>query len=142
MPSDEHYERSFHFGPVESRGVVGALRLGQAAALGVGASTAVIVFRQAPNGLGFAASIALLVAAAGFAFGCWRGRTLEEWLPVVTRWTLLKRSGGHRYRSVRPGVGTTLTFGRGRTPEPPALPPLLEGCRLLDVPVADGPTWA
>ena len=93
MTSEERYDRAFHFGPVEHRGLVGSLRLGQVAVLGLAAIAALLVFRTAPNVLGFLTAIALLTISGGIGFGRWRGRTIEQWAPVVWRWLALRRSG-------------------------------------------------
>jgi hypothetical protein len=139
MTSEERYDRTYHFGPVEHRGLVGSLALGQVAVLGLGAIAALLVFRTAPNVLGFVAAIALMTISGGIAFGRWRGRTIEQWAPVVSRWLAVKRSGRHLFRSPHPRQGRLAAFGhRQQEHDAPSLPALLEGCRLLSVPVADG----
>jgi hypothetical protein len=117
---------TYRFGPLERRGILGAVRGGQAAALAVGALLAIAVIDSAPSTSGVAAALALLGAAVAFAVAPIGGRTTEEWAPIVCSfaWSKLTRrasftsplpSGGMRTRATR-----TSATGRWTRPSLPA----------------------
>ncbi|HEX8104578.1 MAG TPA: SCO6880 family protein [Solirubrobacteraceae bacterium] len=121
--------RVFRFGPLERRGVVGSLRVGQVLVTGIACCLAVVVFRTAPNGAGFVTALGLVAGAAVIGFVPFRGRTAEEWAPVAASWLRLRARRGERWRSERPVEGASATLD---------LPDALTGCELLSVPVDGG----
>src|SRR5205085_2642319 len=73
---DHEYTRTFSFGPIERRGLVGALRPSQAVVL-IGASVcAVLAVRALPAGSGFVVALLVIAVAAGIAFAPVRGRSV------------------------------------------------------------------
>jgi hypothetical protein len=138
MTTEERYQRTFRFGSVEDRGVVGSLRLGQVAIIALTGICAIVVIDSSPTPAGIALTVATLAAGAAVAFVRWRGRTLEQWLFVATTWFLAKQAGDHRHRSPGPAAGSLTAFHKRRDAEAPRLPAVLADCRLLSVAVADG----
>jgi hypothetical protein len=159
MASDARYR----FGPLERRGLIGGWRSGQVAGVGTGLAAAVGLVRADPRLAGVAA--ALLCLAVSFAVVSWsvRGRTIEQWLPVVAGWTGRRVRGAHRFRSAVPvlglpgpsparrrsGSGPDLIPGPEEATDPLAeskaggkgagsSPQTLAGCRILAPRVEDG----
>jgi hypothetical protein len=123
---------SYRFGPLERRGLLGPVRGGQAAILGVGALLAVLVLDRAPSAAGVIVATVLFSIAVVGAVAPVGHRTLEEWLPVVTAFSLRRVSGRGHFRSWVPLHG----FGARR---PPALapPPALRGVDIRELAYRD-----
>lgn len=125
--------RRYRFGPLEQRGVVGPLLLGQVAVLAVAAALglgALYVFR---DWLGLVVALALVGIAAAAVLLPFEGRTLEAWAPIGARWLLRSRERKRGYRSASPGAG----FGAGKEGariREASLPGELAGLRMLEVP--------
>ena len=124
--------RRYRFGPLERRGVVGGLRGTQVTIVAATLTGAVVLLHVSSGGpLGIAAIpvalLGLVIALYPFA-----GRTLEQWLPVASRWAVRRTEGRLRYRSTAP------TGGARATPdglEPPvSLPAELAGTEILSAP--------
>jgi hypothetical protein len=75
----------YRFGPLERRGLIAGWRGGQVAAVAVGLVIGVGLVRARPSPAGV--GVALVGVATGLAVACWpvRGRTVEQWLPLVAR---------------------------------------------------------
>src|ERR1700729_4006202 len=73
---------SYRFGPLERRGLLGPLRLGQVATIGGALAVGVELLDRIGGGAGVMAAIALLAGAVGLATAPVAGRTIEEWTPV------------------------------------------------------------
>lgn len=91
---------TYRFGPLERRGLLGPVRVGQALILAAGALLGILLLDQSPTATGafaatlsFAAGVLLAVAPIG-------SRTAEEWAPVTIAFALRLVSGGARFRSV------------------------------------------
>jgi hypothetical protein len=100
---------------------------------------AIGVLRARPTVAGL--GIALVGVGLGVAVACWPlgGRTSEQWLPVVGRWSGLVVRGRRRYLSEVPRLGTDAgSGGRTRQRAAPDVPPALAGCRILQPPVSVG----
>ena len=85
----------YRFGPRERRGLIAGWRGGQITAVAAGLVLAVLALRSRPT---VPSVVAAVVAAGGGVAVAWwpvAGRTAEEWLPTVVRWTL---GGGGRRR--------------------------------------------
>jgi hypothetical protein len=121
------YSRSFSFGPIERRGIVGHLRLSQAATLVGACLVAVLAVRALPAGRGLLLGLIVIGAACAVAFAPVRGRTVEQWLPVLISWARLRSRGGARYRSALPQAGDAID-----------LPTSLAGSRIIEMPVESG----
>lgn len=130
--------RTYRFGPLERRGIVGGLRLGQLAVLAAAAAVAVIAFRVAPGGRGLLLGLLLVAGAAMVAFVPIRGRSLDAWAPVLARWMRLSSLGGASYRSAQPWTGVAGSLDGSELRRELDLPEALEGCEIVSVPVADG----
>jgi hypothetical protein len=124
----------YRFGPLERRGILGPVRAGQAATLAVGAVGAIALLDRAPTATGALAATATFATAALLTVAPVRGRTAEEWTPVVTFYALRRVSRRARFRSRVPGRGMRLPAGRepeALLPEPPgSLRPL----RIIETP--------
>ena len=134
--SREGYSQSFAFGPIERQGIIGGLRVTQALVLVGAAGFAVVLVRSLAAGTGLLLAFAVLVVAAAVAFAPVRGRTIEQWAPVVLTW-LLGRDG-RRYRSQAPAAGVTAGLDGSGLQREVALPEALAGCEILSVPLEDG----
>jgi Putative type VII ESX secretion system translocon, EccE len=125
----------YRFGPRERRGLVAGWRGGQIASVAGGLLLGVLALRSRADVPGVVVALACVLASAAFA--CWpvAGRTGEEWLPTVTRWTLDGVApGGRRRRSPQPGLGRPGLGTVGRWTRS------LAGLELLAVaPGANGP---
>jgi hypothetical protein len=144
----------YRFGPLERRGLIAGWRGGQVAVVVISLVAALACLRGATGGPGLAG--ALLAVVVGLAVACLplRGRTLEEWVPVVVGWLL--GWPHHRHRSAIPTLGGVVRAGapgdrglahlvpgspapavRGRAGLPglhgldALAPPPLRGCRVL-----------
>ena len=136
--SRDGYSQSFSFGPIERTGIVGGLRLGQAAVLVSASVLAVLLVRGLPAGRGLLLSVLALGAACLVAFAPIRGRTVEQWAPVLASWLLLRWRDGHRYRSAQPASGVVAGLDGAGLRSTPHLPDPLEGCEIIEVPVDGG----
>lgn len=85
--ADDQRRARYHFGPLERRGLIAGWRGGQIASVAAGLVVAIAVVRGHPS----PPAIVLAVVAAGgsVAFAWWpvAGRTGEQWLPTVVRWS-------------------------------------------------------
>ncbi len=134
----EGYSQSFTFGPIERQGIVGGLRLSQAGVLVGGCAAAVLIVRALSAGRGLAFALAAMGAACVVAFAPVRGRTLEQWGPVLASWLVLSLRGGRTYRSEVPASGVVARLDGSEAERQPHLPPALAGCDILAVPVEAG----
>jgi Putative type VII ESX secretion system translocon, EccE len=141
-PATSGSRLSYRFGPLERRGILGPIRLGQAASTGLGALLAIVVLDRAPTATGvlvatlmFAGAVVLAVAPVG-------GRTLEQWAPVASSFALhvvLRRTW---FRSPAPtrGLPARRQGPKMRTeiqPAEPATPAALKGVRIVDADYRD-----
>lgn len=138
---------TYTFGPLERRGIVGPLRAGQVAVLGVGVLVAVVLLDHSPTAGG--AVLALLVAtgAATTCFAPLAGRTAQEWMPIATSFAARWTSGRLRFRSPAPALGSvTRGLRRGRAPDlvaPETVPPAaLRDVRIVEASYRQRPIGA
>jgi hypothetical protein len=132
---------SYRFGPLERRGILGAVRAGQAGLLAGGAAAAIGALDVSPTAAGAFAAIVLFAAATALAFVPIGRRTAEEWAPTVASFALRRIRRRHRFASAAPiggivarGVGSGRRRLAEATPDPP---PSLRGVALLEVPYRD-----
>ncbi len=130
---------SYRFGPLERRGLIGPVRVGQAAAIGLGALAAMALLDQMPSAAGAALAIvvfggALLLASAPVA-----GHTLDEWAPLVASFALRRIGGRARFRSP---VATRGQRSGATGPAAPVVPTALSGARIVEVDYRDRPLGA
>jgi len=81
-------EPRYRFGPLERRGLLLGLRLGQLVSVVVGAAVAVLALAlaAAPGVAGAGVAVAAMLAGGGAAFWPLGGRSVDEWFPVAARW--------------------------------------------------------
>ena len=126
-------ERLFYrFGPLERRGLLGSIRVGQAAIVLASVVGAVALLDQLPNAGGVVVGMLLVGAGAIGATVPFAGRTAEQWAPVAGSYLLRLAFGLHRHRSALPGIGTLAQTGRLAT-EARHLPKGLSGIDLVQV---------
>ena len=122
--------RRYRFGPIEERGVVGPLRLGQVAVLAGAAAIGLGALYLLRSWAGMGLAMVLFAAAAAAVLVPLEGRTLEAWAPIALRWVLRSGEGRRGWRSAAPGAGV----GGGEEGAEPSLPPALAGLRMLEAP--------
>jgi len=138
--------RRYRFGPLERRGLVGALRAGQVAVLGTGLVSIIVLLQVSRSPAMVFAALLVAVAVIGICFAPIAGRTAEEWTPVVIAWALRGGRRGQRWRSAVPTRGLRRRSapaashnGAGPEPEtdeePVSLPPQVAGVLLLAAPL-------
>lgn len=128
---------TYTFGPVERRGILGPVRIGQAGAVALGAVLAIVALDASPTGTGAVVATFLFGSALAAALLPIGGRTLGEWMPVAFMFALRLVGGGTRYRSPLPAIGMrALITGRpsrvavkGCAPAPP---PSLREVRIVE----------
>ncbi len=109
----------YRFSPLERRGVVAGWRGGQIGAVAGGMVAAVLALRSTPTVAGVVAAVALVGSAVGLAFWPIQGRTGEQWLPLLARWTWARLTRAGRTLAPGPRAGhlsTVALDGTGFTP--------------------------
>ena len=138
---------SYRFGPLERRGIFGAVRGTQVATLAVGAVLAIAVLNRAPSATGVMVATFVFAGASALAVVPIGRRTVEEWLPIVAAFTLARIRGRRTFRSPLPSCGIRWRRAGGRrsmAPEDaqPVTPPALRGVRIVDAEYRDRPIGA
>ena len=144
---------TYRFGPLERRGVLGAVRAGQAATLALGVLVAIAVLDALPSASGVLISTSCVASVSALALIPIGRRTFDEWLPVLGRFIGRRLSGRATVRSGVPTRGSATRIppgaeydGSGREPadsaqapaEPPAEPPpCLAGIRIIEATYRD-----
>ncbi|HYQ78798.1 MAG TPA: SCO6880 family protein [Solirubrobacterales bacterium] len=125
--------RRYRFGPLEQRAVVGPLRIGQVAVVGVAGLLALMALYLCRSWIGMGAALALLGGSGALIYLPVEGRTAEEWAPVVGRWIL---RGAERKRGFRSGApsGGAWASESGEAVFSASLPRELDGLAMLEVP--------
>ena len=116
----------YRFGPLERRGVLAGLRVTQLLILGLGGVVIVASVRALPPGPALASVLMIGLLATFAAFVPIGGRALDEWLPVLSDWTLAGLSGKRRFVSRKAQEGLTSLLD----PQP-EFPPSLKGLTIL-----------
>ena len=135
---------TYSFGPLERRGILGAVRAGQAGVVGLGALLAIAALDEAPTADGALLALLLFAAAVVFAVAPLGSRTLQEWAPIAAAFAVRRARGVTRLRSPAPGQGMRLRAGAGsgqvelRHPDP-APPAALSGVRIREAAYRDRP---
>src|SRR5690349_11095040 len=125
-------QRRYRFGPLEQRGVVGPLGIGQVAVVGVAAVLGLVGIYAMRSWAGLAFALIVLLGAVAVIYLPFEGRTLEQWAPIALRWALGTAERGRGYRSSAPGSGVDVV--EGSTIFPVSLPSELAGLQMLEVP--------
>jgi Putative type VII ESX secretion system translocon, EccE len=123
---------SYRFGPLERRGILGPVRMGQAIVLALGALFAIAALDQAPTAAGALIATTLFATACAVALAPIGRRTLEEWTPIAGSFVLRLLLGRLTFRSPVPTRGARAR--RSRLNDYPAqTPPELRGVRIVEV---------
>jgi hypothetical protein len=118
---------SYRFGPIEHHGLLGPVRLGQAAVIG-GALASAVGLLDAMGGIAGVVLAMIAIAASGtLATLPVAGRTGEQWMPVVCSFALRGTFGRRRFLSGAPVRGVIET-----SPDP-SLPSTLRGVKLVTI---------
>ena len=127
---------SYRFGPLERRGLLGPVRLGQALVLAAGALVAIVALDAAPTGAGLmiatvAAAVSAVIAVAPVA-----GRTVEQWAPVIAAFLTRRVRHGNRELSPVAVLGARVRPGGDRSLELPqaVTPPAVGDVRIVTAP--------
>jgi hypothetical protein len=127
---------TYRFGPLERRGLLGAVRLSQAMVLGGGLVGCVLLLDIAPNLGGLFAATVLVCLVAAVAFLPIGRRTADEWGPILAGYALRHVSGRGRFRSAAPSQGDRLRLPTSGDCELvdliPHAPGSLAGTRILE----------
>ena len=129
----EPTKRTYRFGPLEQRGLIGSFRRGQLVCVGTASVIAVLTLNVFSTSGGLAVALLLIGVGVGVAVVPVQGRTIEQWAPVCLRWLTRNR----RFRSASVTGGVMSDLAGASTQRPVNLPPCLQGCELLGVPTAD-----
>ena len=130
---------SYLFGPLERRGILGPVRAGQAAILGLGTVLAIATLDQAPSATGALAATLAFGVAVAVAVTPIGNRTVEEWSPIVVAFGWRKLTRRDVFRSPLPTRGFRLGSRAPATLEP-AAPSALRGVRILETSYRDRAT--
>jgi hypothetical protein len=106
---------TYRFGPLERRGVFGAVRPAQALIIAVGALIAIGVLDQAPSAVGALIATAVFGCAVVLALAPIGRRTAQEWGPISARFLGRRAVGRTSFRSAAPVTGAARA-----EPPPPA----------------------
>src|SRR6266571_20672 len=101
----------YRFGPLERRGLVGSLRAGQVAIVGVAVLLVIVIVEAIRNGVGLGIGAMILGVGMLGTFVPFGGRTLNEWVPVMASFFGRKLSGRDHYRSGAAEAGTRFQGG-------------------------------
>jgi hypothetical protein len=133
---------TYRFSPLERRGLLGQLRLGQAGVVAAGAVAAIAVLDRAPSAAGAFLGMAGFGVSLAVAFAPVGRRTAEEWIPITLSfaWRWARRRLRFRSRAPTTGILASERFRplrRRLRPAQPHPPATLRGVRILDVPYED-----
>ena len=123
---------SYRFGPLERRGLLGQVRVGQAAIVATAVVGAVALLNLLPSAGGVVVGIVLVGAGTIGATVPFAGRTADQWAPVVASYLLRLAFGRHRHHSALPAIGTLARAGRPAT-DAQHLPRGLSGLDLVEI---------
>jgi len=117
---------TYRFGPLERRGLLGPIRGGQAAVVGLGMLGALALLNALPNATGAFLATTLLAAAGGFVTIPVGHGHLDEWVPVTAAFVLRVLGRRRVFRSVVPlegfrgtGLGSRRPVIRDAVAHPP-----------------------
>ncbi len=138
--------RTYTFGPLERRGILGPLQAGQAGLVAGGALAAIVLLDASPSAGGAFLAALLLALALCAAFAPLGGRTVQEWAPVATVFALRRLRRRGRFLSSAPAAGMVargLTGSRSELDQPPlSIPSALRGVRITQARYRERPIGA
>jgi hypothetical protein len=143
----------YRFGPLEQRGLIAGWRGGQIGSVAAGLVFGVLALRSRPSVPGVLGALLFTAVGVATAWVPVRGRTAEQWFPLVVRWLAAEVRGGHRQHSREPGLGhlarvvlgdggtgaASVTLGRSGGRRPRTAPGVFDGLHLRSAPVGDEP---
>ncbi len=129
---------AYRFGPLERRGLLGPIRLGQALLIGTGLLLAIVAISRSPTAGGAMLATICIGAAAALTALPLGGRTVEEWAPVLAVFFARRLGGRARLRSSVPLLGYRARDGR-IDPAPADPPAALKGVRIVEAAYRDRP---
>jgi hypothetical protein len=135
---------SYRFGPLERRGILGPIRIGQAFVLGAGVILAIAALDSAPSAGGALAATTTFAVACGLALAPLGSRTVHEWAPIALSFAARSLSGRLAFRSPLPSRGVRRPAAGGgegtiASGDPlQAIPPSLRGVRVTAAEYRDG----
>jgi Putative type VII ESX secretion system translocon, EccE len=104
---------TYTFGPLERRGLLGPLRIGQVAVVAAGVMAAIVVIDESPSAGGALVAMLLCVLATAASFVPVGSRATQEWTPVVAAFAMRGLTRRSRFTSQAPLAGT-ITRGFGQ----------------------------
>jgi hypothetical protein len=125
---------SYRFGPVERRGLLGGLRVGQTGALAAGLLVATAAINLMPS----IAGVVVAFSAVGFASAAGTlpvgGRTGDEWVPVLAAYAcrLARRRRSFRSRAPQAGMSFSQRSGGALRDPCPAKPAALADVAIVE----------
>jgi hypothetical protein len=134
---------SYRFGPLEQRGMLGPIGLGQALTIAVGVIAAIAAMDEAPSASGAFAALLMFATAAAAAFTPVGRRTPAQWAPIIAAYALRRLRGRDRLRSQAPIRGVLGRLPRSSAgsatiaPSKPDAPAPLRGVRITEIAYRD-----
>jgi len=135
---DEREERAYRFGPLERRGTVGGLRLGQAVTIGGGCVPSVLLLGVLPGSQAVPAAVLVLLIVGAAAILPISGRTPTSGSRSSPGRSPRVCEASTGIRARRASQGFTSALDGEALKRPQAMPPVLRGCRLPSAHLADG----
>jgi hypothetical protein len=123
-------DQRYRFGPLERRGLLLGLGLGQLAWMLGGAAAAVIILAASTSPLAVVLSLSLATGCVVLAVVPLAGRTADEWTPIVIGW-LRHAASGERRSLAQPHQRGHVVSGAALHPPASDPPPPLRGLRIL-----------
>lgn len=167
MAAAEVQNRTYMFGPLEKRGVLVGLRAGQLVVIAASFLLALFLLNSVPSSIGVPLALAAVAGGATVSWVQVLNKGLDEWIPVLFRWSSTRVTNGNQWFSTMPLLGQVESKGGAPGLEPPgepgdskrngrnkaalqakrkksadraaALPPTLRNLSILEVPVGEGP---
>jgi len=93
----------YRFGPRERSGALAGFRAGQILTVALGLVAGVLVLRSRPDATSVGVALLMLVLCAALATWPLAGRTGDQWIPVVVRWSTRRVGGRGPWRGRRRG---------------------------------------
>jgi hypothetical protein len=103
----ERQSARYRFGLRERGGALAGWRAGQILTVALGLLIGVVVLRSQPDATGVGVAFLILLACVALATWPVSGRTGDQWIPVVVRWSARRMGGPGPWR--RPGRGSRRT---------------------------------
>ncbi len=123
-----HERLTYRFGPLEHRGLLGPVRVGQAAVIGASLALGVGLLDQVGGLLGIVLALGMIGGACALSTAPVAGLTADQWAPVVSAFMLRGARGRRSFRSRAPAAGLA-----PRTDADTRLPHPLNDVRMVTI---------